>query len=609
MIGRRAVHAVVASVMLVATGSLAQSPWSEVILPSVNTSIDQISFVDSVHGCLCATVGGELFFTTDNGASWTAGTIPTTEFIRGCRVVSDGVVWAWTQIGSTIGRVALFHSSDRGQTWARRDLPDTLLARGFAFRSDSVIWLAGRTHLWVSEDQGATWKRRGAFNAGGYMMYANVECFDDSVAYLSGQAVVFPPQRTTDGGRTWATYFIGPEIGGYFDACGPLIFADDSVCTFVYHYMSEATTQRYAGLILSWNRLRDTLHLRLNPYESSSSAGLAINRQSVWLWGGSPGNVLRRTTDGGTTWTNDTFDATIQNALYDRRGHRFVLAGGRLFRLRESPLAPTAGAFPLAAGNLWHYKITYFNANGPSTVTYASMRVLGDTVMPGGTHFWVLDRPDPFGGRYVRVDSCVVHYWDANPPGTERHFITLTSPVGVKDSIAWDGYFTSIAGSVTTDTLFGQQTVLRSFSLGGIVFGRVTFADGLGYAVCEFNGDTGSPIFTYELIGCRIDGTVYGIVDAVQEATTPARSFELGQNYPNPFNPSTTIRYGLLHRSHVSLTVFNTLGQQISILQNGEQAAGYHEVRFDASDLPSGVYLYRLRSGEFTETKKLVLVR
>jgi photosystem II stability/assembly factor-like uncharacterized protein len=85
--------------------------------------------------------------------------------------------------------------------------------------------------------------------------------------------------------------------------------------------------------------------------------------------------------------------------------------------------------------------------------------------------------------------------------------------------------------------------------------------------------------------------------------------YVLCQNYPNPFNPSTTIRYGLSKRGHVNLSVFNTLGQQVAQLVNGEMEAGYHEVKFDASGLSSGVYLYRLQADRYAETKKVLLVR
>jgi hypothetical protein len=84
---------------------------------------------------------------------------------------------------------------------------------------------------------------------------------------------------------------------------------------------------------------------------------------------------------------------------------------------------------------------------------------------------------------------------------------------------------------------------------------------------------------------------------------------ELMQNYPNPFNPSTTIRYGLPVRSHVTLTVFNALGQSVSTLMNGEQEAGYHEIQFKATNLSSGVYFYRIEAGSFVQTRKLLLVR
>jgi hypothetical protein len=89
----------------------------------------------------------------------------------------------------------------------------------------------------------------------------------------------------------------------------------------------------------------------------------------------------------------------------------------------------------------------------------------------------------------------------------------------------------------------------------------------------------------------------------------PPAAFALAQNYPNPFNPSTTIRYGLPHKIAVQLTVYNTLGQQVALLQNEEQEAGNHEVQFDGSGLSSGVYFCRIQAGSFVRTRQMIILR
>jgi hypothetical protein len=83
----------------------------------------------------------------------------------------------------------------------------------------------------------------------------------------------------------------------------------------------------------------------------------------------------------------------------------------------------------------------------------------------------------------------------------------------------------------------------------------------------------------------------------------------LSQNYPNPFNPNTTIKYELPGASQVSLSVFDILGRQVSVLVNERRAAGVYEVKFDGSALASGVYFYRLQTGSFVDTKRLLLLK
>ena len=98
------------------------------------------------------------------------------------------------------------------------------------------------------------------------------------------------------------------------------------------------------------------------------------------------------------------------------------------------------------------------------------------------------------------------------------------------------------------------------------------------------------------------------LATSVPPSPVPVR-FELFDNYPNPFNPGTTIKYTLSGASHVRLTVYDVLGQEVSVLVNEPKNAGAYEVRFDASGLASGVYFYRLQAGNFADTKRLLVLR
>ena len=91
--------------------------------------------------------------------------------------------------------------------------------------------------------------------------------------------------------------------------------------------------------------------------------------------------------------------------------------------------------------------------------------------------------------------------------------------------------------------------------------------------------------------------------------TTTAYSFQLYQNYPNPFNPSTTINYDLPEAANVKLIIYNILGQEVKTLLNAFKEAGVHTVNFNASELNSGLYIYKIEAGSFTQTRKMTLIK
>jgi hypothetical protein len=101
------------------------------------------------------------------------------------------------------------------------------------------------------------------------------------------------------------------------------------------------------------------------------------------------------------------------------------------------------------------------------------------------------------------------------------------------------------------------------------------------------------------------------MVTAVKESgqTKMITNFSLEQNYPNPFNPSAIIKYSIAKEGYVKLIVYNSLGSKVVTLINEYKPAGNYSVNFNAADLPSGIYFYRLEAGEFSEVRKMMLVK
>ncbi len=124
---------------------------------------------------------------------------------------------------------------------------------------------------------------------------------------------------------------------------------------------------------------------------------------------------------------------------------------------------------------------------------------------------------------------------------------------------------------------------------------------GFSMCVCEPDGDT--PFW----INYYID--LFASINDEYAAGGHIREFRLFQNYPNPFNPTTTIQYDLPQRSDVQITIYDLLGREVTSLMSETQEAGFKTVHWDARNVPSGMYFYQIRSGDFVQTKKMVVLK
>lgn len=153
---------------------------------------------------------------------------------------------------------------------------------------------------------------------------------------------------------------------------------------------------------------------------------------------------------------------------------------------------------------------------------------------------------------------------------------------------------------------FGVSTELETYTIPIVAPGNYdVFVNRIGYTSAARSIIVGS--VNIDTLNFYLDTT--SLIGVQNISSEVPKVFDLKQNYPNPFNPVTKIRFALATSGFVRLSIYNVLGEEVKILLNEEMHAGEYEVTFNALSLPSGVYFYRLKAQDFSQTRKMVLVK
>lgn len=262
--------------------------------------------------------------------------------------------------------------------------------------------------------------------------------------------------------------------------------------------------------------------------------------------------------------------------------------------------------YPLHIGDSWQYR----NAAIMPTDTFTySYKATSDTLIGGKSYTVISFGNSPTSFERQNADSVFVYQ-----PGVAREILYFAFSRSIGDTIS-----TTVLGSDTMDIVLTQKGIANHFGLPRRTWTfyvnrmrqtfddeySITIVDGLG--VVYRRPDFGDPT---SLVGAVINGTRYGVMADVPGFSPEVPcEFKLEQNFPNPFNPATTIRFHLPLPSQVGLEVYNSLGQVVFRMIFSGMSAGSNDLHFVASDLPSGLYYYRIKSDHGVGNGKMLLAK
>ena len=276
--------------------------------------------------------------------------------------------------------------------------------------------------------------------------------------------------------------------------------------------------------------------------------------------------------------------------------------------------------FPLRIGNQWTYNYDYEYRDDPgrspeyqwSDTGMVNLRIINTIVTIDSTRWfvqetsshWTRYNTQPWGGPSIQIDTFAIIEFNN---GYHRMYRT-----GIPDEMC-KSVLPFLPNLIDTARIYRYAIVdtggFKAFRSGESPRGKLfyfSFKKGIGLSSVSMN-DGCTCIPWYWTAHSLRSFILTGVINS-HEYLLP-RNYSLNQNYPNPFNPSTTISFNLPLRSFVSLKVFDLIGREVATIVSEEMLAGKYSQQWNALDLPSGIYFYRLQAGSFVETKKLILLK
>lgn len=238
-----------------------------------------------------------------------------------------------------------------------------------------------------------------------------------------------------------------------------------------------------------------------------------------------------------------------------------------------------------------------------SPFSYSNMTVLYNTYTSSTSNTAVTVQDTRIGSDSLRATVTVTNFtaltgtYNLRVMAVER-WVVYSSPPGTNGETVFGNVFRRSFPN-STGTVINNAAGTQTFTF--TYYKDPLWQDSTLYTMAFIQNDADKTI-----LNAGRPGMLVGIEPYKNE--TPA-NYSLSQNFPNPFNPTTNIKFSLPESGFVTLKVYNILGKEVQTLMEGNQQRGTYTATFDASNLPSGVYFYTLKTNSFTETKKMMLVK